>query len=226
MAIIDRKYKDVIYFEELPKNIRHALEILVEWHSILVYEIRKGIYGFMVLDMYMPRFSNFDGIIESKYESIGHYIQIPIQKIIDTQFKGMRCGYFPKGVLELTSMRLSAAIVCDIHNGLGFSIEIHSNDYGFLKGGKSKTAPAYAHVLDEDDLEIGLLNISGPCPKLVGNIREFRPPYDFIDPKLIGKTPLMKHRRNIIKWANSNDDEGNQWERAQEMWDLEHQYKR
>jgi hypothetical protein len=33
MSIIDKKYKEVIYFEELPKNIQHALEILVEWHN-------------------------------------------------------------------------------------------------------------------------------------------------------------------------------------------------
>jgi hypothetical protein len=165
MSIIDKKYKEVIYFEDLPQNIQHSLEILVEWHSVLVYEIKKGVYGFTVLDMYMPTFSNFDGIIESKYESIEHHIQKPIQKIIDTQFKGMRCAYFPKGILGSRSMRLSSVVVCDIHNNFSFSIEIHSNDYGFLNGAEAKIAPAYAHVLDENELETGLLNITGGCPK-------------------------------------------------------------
>jgi hypothetical protein len=213
MAIIDKKYKEVIYFEELPKNVQHALEILVEWHSVLIYEIKKGMYGFTIVDMYMPRFSDFDGLIESKYESIGHYIQIPIQKIIDKQFKGIRCGYFPKGVLESVSMQLGATIVCDIRNGLGFMIEIHSNDYGFLEGKEAEIAPAYAHVLDENELEIGLLNISGPCPNRVSDIKEFCQLQKHNNSK---SNTLMKHRKNIIKWAKKF------WKQTQEIWELEH----
>jgi hypothetical protein len=170
----------------------------------------------------MPTFSNFHGIIESKYESIEHYIQKPIQEIIDTQFKGIRCAYFPKGILGSKSLQLSSVVVCDIHNNLGFSIEIHSNDYGFLDGEGAKIAPAYAHVLDEDEMEIGLLNITGECPRKISDIKECRTLH--VTPSQ--KTPLMKCRRNIIKWANSLVENKSRWESSQELWSLIKEDKR
>jgi hypothetical protein len=97
-----KKDKDIIHIEELPKNMRHALETLVEWHSVLVYEIKKGMYGFYVLDKYMPSGSDFTGLIESKYVNMHDYIQKSVQRIIDTKFEGIRCRY-ETGVRRLTN---------------------------------------------------------------------------------------------------------------------------
>jgi hypothetical protein len=175
---IVKKYKDVIYFEELPRNIQHALEILVEWHSVLVYKQPNGRYAFTVLDVYMPHGSDFTGLVKSKYVNEHFYIQKSIQKIIDTEYKGIKCAYFPKGNLDYEGkLSLSYMPVCEFQAGYGFSIEIHSNDYGFLVGEESRIVPAHAHVLDKDGLEIGLLNITGDCPRKVSDIKEFRPPY-------------------------------------------------
>jgi hypothetical protein len=218
-GIIDKKYNDVIYFEELPINIQHALEILVEWHSVLVYQQKNGRYGFTVIDEYMPNFSNFNGLIESKFVNANNYIQKSIQEIIDNEYKGIRCSYFPKGNLESVSMEISVPIICDLHLGFGFSIELHSPDYGFLDVEKSKIAPAYAHVLDKDELEIGLLNITGPCPKDVSDIREF-------NPRNIKENITFNNcKKNILIWANSKPlNYDNRWEWSQEMWTLIHDH--
>jgi hypothetical protein len=224
MDTIDKKYKEVIYFEELPKNIQHALEVLVEWHSVLVYQQPNGRYGFTILDKYMPTFSDFTGLIESKYVNANHFIQESIQKIIDTEYEGARCAYFPKGNLESESMQISVPIVCNARSEYGFSIEIHSTSYGFLDNEKAEIAPAYAHVLDEEELPIGLLNISGPCPQKVADVKEFKFIHEFEKPKSLRNTPLMKHRRNIVKWANhsAKGSEYNNWQFAKEIWGLIH----
>jgi hypothetical protein len=192
--------KDNIFisFEELPRNIQHALEVLMEWHSVLVYEIKEGMYGFYILDEYMPFGPDFTGLVESEYVISGHFIQETILNIIKTKFKGTRCRYFPKGYMSEGELRIEIYTACLLSYGFGFSIEVHNNDYGFLDEEKGKIAPAYAHVLDKDELEIGLLNITGPCPRKVSDIKEFRPPLD----KPIRKTPLMMHRKDIVKWAN------------------------
>jgi hypothetical protein len=223
-----KKNKRLIEFEELPKRLQHALEIEVEWHSVLVYEIEKSMYGFYILDAYMPIFSDFTGLIESEYahEHDG-FIQESVQKIIDTKFKGVRCKYFPKGCLSSASLKIEILDLCLFKFGLGFSIELHDNDYGFLDEEKAKVAPAYVHVLDENELEIGLLNITGPCPKKITDIKEFRPPIIWKGTRRIKKTPLMKHRRNLVKWANNCFEGGNtRWGRAQEMWEIMHEGKR
>jgi hypothetical protein len=212
------KDKDIIDFRELPRNVLHALELAVEWHGVLLYEIKKGMYGFTVLesDMYIP--PDFSGFIESKYIVRDYYIPIHIQNIIDTQFKGIRCMYFPKGFLEIGPMELDSDKVCPFHRGYGFSIEVHSHDYGFLD---SDIAPAHAHVLDREGFEIGMISITGPCPKKVSDIKEFRPPQDIFGyPKIVKVTPLMKHRKNIIKWANSCILSGGQteWEKTKKFW--------
>jgi hypothetical protein len=228
-----RKNEDTInptiHFKELPRRLQHALQIEVEWHSVLVYEIEKGMYGFYILDEYMPGGSDFTGLIDSEY-SYGNdgFIQETIQNVIDTKFKGIRCRYFPKGCLSLSSLQISIAITCPIKLGYGFSIEVHSNDYGFLEEEKAKIAPAYAHVLDVDELEIGLLNITGPCPKRVADINEFRPPHLFGDSDPINITPLMKYRRNLVKWANSlrQDENYNYWFWSRYIWKMAHENKR
>jgi hypothetical protein len=220
--ILIEKCENIIYFEELPRNIQHALEILVEWHSVLVYQQSNGRYGFTILDVYMPNGSDFTDLIESKYVNAHHYIQKSIQKIIDTEYNGVRCAYFPKGNLSSNShLLLGYMISCDIHAGYGFSIEVHSNDYGFLDEERSKIAPAHAHVLDKDGLEIGLLNICGPCPKKISDVKEFRPPHEFGDPEPMKKTHLLKHRKNIVKWANvliHDQIPSNLWELTQQNW--------
>jgi hypothetical protein len=191
-----------VEFEELPKRIQHALEVLVEWHSVLVYEIEKCIYGFYVLD---------------------EYIHENISNIIDSKFKGKRCKYFLKGTLPMGSLQIEILDLCKFKEGYGFSIELHDNDYGFLD---KEDAPAFVHVLDGDELEIGLLNITGPCPKKVSDIKEFRPPHEFASPLPMRHTPLMKHRKNLIKWANLSHIDQNRWEWAQEAWNMFHTYKR
>jgi hypothetical protein len=217
-----RKNKKLICFEELPKRLQHALEILVEWHSVLVYEIKKGMYGFYVLDEYMPNGANFTGLIESDYVCRSHFIQESVLKVINTKFKGIRCRYFPKGYLSMESLRIEVPSLCFYSQGYGFSIELHSNDYGFLDDENAVIAPAYVHVLDEDELEIGLLNITGPCPERVSDIREFRPPHLPGDPDPMKFTPLMKHRKNLVKWANSFTGEGDfrikTWDWIKHMW--------
>jgi hypothetical protein len=223
-----RKNRQFIDFEELPKRVQHALEIEVEWHSVLVYEIRKGMYGFYILDKYMPTFADFTGLIKSEYAYNNEgFIQKSVQKVIDTTFSGMRCRYFPKGCLSSTSLEIEILDLCLFKFGLGFSIELHCNDYGFIDGEKSKAAPAYVHVLDEDELEIGLLNITGPCPKKISDITEFRPPVIFKKGRRIKVTPLMKHRKNLIRWANNNFMDGlTRWGFAQEMWERIREGKR
>jgi hypothetical protein len=208
-----------IEFDELPKNIQHALEILVEWHSVLVYEIRKNEYGFYILDKYMPNGANFDGLVESDYVCRSYFIQKTVLKIINTKFKDVRCRYFPKGYLSIGSLGIEIPRVCYFSEGYGFSIEIHSNDYGFIE---NNIVPAYAHVMDENEFEIGLLDISGPCPKKVSDIKEFRPPHLPGDPDPMKITPLTIHRKNLVKWANSFIGEDKfrtgRWEWTKNIW--------
>jgi hypothetical protein len=220
--------KRLIAFEELPKRLQHALEIEVEWHSVLVYEIKKGMYGFYILDEHMPTFSDFTGLIRSEYAHDNDgFIQKTVQKIIDTKFKEMRCKYFPKGCLPNASLEIEILSLCLFKFGLGFSIELHDNDYGFLDEERANVAPAYVHVLDKDELEIGLLNITGPCPKKITDIKEFRPPIIWKGSKRVKTTPLMRHRTNIIKWANNKIIDGpTRWESAQEWWEKMHDGKR
>jgi hypothetical protein len=214
-----KKNKNYIYFEELPKRLQHALEILVEWHSVLVYEIRKGMYGFYILDKYMPIGADFTDLIESEYVNAHHFIQKSILEVIETKFKGIRCRYFPKGYFDSEMSEIEIFRLCEFKDGLGFSIELHSNDYGFLNEEKARIAPAYAHVLDENGLEIGLLNISGPCPKKISDIKEFRPPHIPGKVFVMKKTPLLKHRKNIVKWANILVPNGKtNWDEAQNTW--------
>jgi hypothetical protein len=216
----------LIQFEELPVRTQHALEILVEWHSVLVYEMRKGEYGFYVLDAYMPNGSNFKGLVESEYVCRSYFIQETVLKVINTKFKDVRCRYFPKGYLSMESLRIETPPICFFNEGYGFSIEIHSNDYGFLD---NDIAPAYAHVLDENELEIGLLNITGPCPKRVTDIKEFRPPHLLGDPDPIKKTPLSFHRKNLVRWANSftgSEIRQQRWEWVQHVWETSHRDSR
>jgi hypothetical protein len=211
-----------IEFEELPKNIQHALEVLVEWHSVLVYEMRKGEYGFYVLDEYMPNGANFTGLVESDYVCRSYFIQKTVLKVINTKFKDVRCRYFPKGYLSMESLRIETPPICFFNEGYGFSIEIHSNDYGFLD---SNIAPAYAHVLDKDEFEIGLLDITGHCPKRVADIKEFRPPHLPGDPDPMKITPLRTHRKNLVKWANSftgSEIRQQRWEWVQHVWVTTH----
>jgi hypothetical protein len=198
-----KKDKTFISFEELPLRTQHALEVLMEWHSVLVYEIKKGMYGFYVLDEYMPFGPDFTGLVENEYVCSGHFIQKTILNIIKTRFKGIRCRYFPKGYMPEGKLRVEIYQACLLSYGFGFSIEVHTNDYGFLDEERGKIAPAYAHVLDDNELEIGLLNITGPCPKKISDIKEFRPPHGFGDDEPMKITPLMKHRKNIVKWANN-----------------------
>jgi hypothetical protein len=222
-----REDEILIEFEELPKRLQHALEVEVEWHSVLVYEIEKGIYGFYIMDEYMPSGSNLAGLIRSEY-SHGNdgFIQESIQKIIDTKFKKIRCKYFPKGCLSTESLQVSIVRVCEFRDEFNFSIEIHSSDYGFLDGIESKSAPAYAYVLDKEELEIGLLNITGSCPKKVSDVKEFRPPHKFGYSTSLKVTPLMKHRKNLIKWANSLRNEETNWKWTQYVWRMGHKYTR
>jgi hypothetical protein len=222
-----KKDKILISIDELPKRLRHALEVLVEWHSVLVYEMEKGKYGFYIIDKYMPNFSDFTGLVESEYVNDHHFIQKSVLKIIETKFQGIRCRYFPKGGLPHESMQIEMVELCKFKSGLGFSIEIHSNDYGFLTGEEAKFAPAYAHVLDKDELEIGLWNITGPCPKKISDIKEFRPPYEdgYLTP--LKRTPLMEHRQNLVKWDNSPRlEEETQWESTQYLWNFIRESKR
>jgi hypothetical protein len=187
-------------------------------------------YGFYVLDEYMPNGANFTGLVESEYVCRSHFIQKSILRIIKTKFKNTRCRYFPKGYLSLESLRIETIRLCFFNEGYGFSVDLHSNDYGFLDEERSTVAPAYVHVLDNDELEIGLLNIAGPCPKKVSDIKEFRPPHLFGDPDPMKVTPLMKHRRNLIKWANSFTGEGNlkmkMWDWVKHMWTSSHKDSR
>jgi hypothetical protein len=210
-----------IYFEELPKKLQHALEILVEWHSVLVYEIKKGMYGFYILDEYMPVGADFTNLVESEYVSSGHFIQKSVLRIINTKFKNIRCRYFPKGYINppIGTLGIEIYRLCSLSDGMGFSIELHVNDYGFLDEEKSTIAPAYVHVLDEDELEIGLLNITGLCPKKISDIKEFRPPHLIGNSKAIKKTPLMKHRKNLVKWGNYHHKNQRCWEWAQYLWE-------
>jgi hypothetical protein len=191
-----------IEFKGLPIKLQHALEILVEWHSVLVYEIKRGKYGFYILN---------------KYELNA------LPKLINTNFEGKRYKCFLKGTLPLGSLQIEVITLCKFEEGFGFSIEIHDSDYGFLN---KNDAPAYVHVLDENELEIGLLNITGPCPKRISEIKEFRPPHEIGDPNPMKKTSLMKYRKNLVKWANAIHIEGNHWEWAQESWTMFHEYKR
>jgi hypothetical protein len=161
---MENRNKRKIRFEELPKRQQRALELLVEWHRVIVYEIEKKVYGFYVLDKYLPWKSESG-------ESV--------QNVLKTRFKDIRCGYFPKGGLFLEGSQIDVVDLCLLKQGYGFSIEFHSNDYGFLYGEKTKWAPAHLHVLDEDEAEIGLLNITGPCPIKISDIKEFKPPHIF-----------------------------------------------
>jgi hypothetical protein len=177
-------------------------------------------YGFYILDKYMPTGSDFTGLIESEYVNVHHFIQKSVLNIIETKFSGIRCRYFPKGYLPTPIGALGVEIyrACSLSDGLGFSIELHVNDYGFLDIEKAKIAPAFVHVLDEDELEIGLLNITGPCPKKVSDIKEFRPPHLPGDSEPMKKTPLMKHRKNLVRWANCYYLETRCWEWTQDLW--------
>jgi hypothetical protein len=220
------KNKRLIKFKELPRRLQHALEVLVEWHSVLVYEIGKSVYGFYVLDEYMPNGANFEGLVESEYVCRSHFIQKTVLHVINTKFKNTRCRYFPKGYLSSGMLAIEVPCLCFLNEGYGFSIELHSNDYGFLD---SDIAPAYVHVLDEEELEIGLLNITGPSPKRVSDIKEFRPPHLFGDPDPMKRTPLMKHRKNLVKWANSFIDDElriNRWVWVQNNWESTHRTRR
>jgi hypothetical protein len=219
----------VIHFEELPDNLKHTIKMVVEWHSILVYEIKKGMYGMMIIttDIYK------DKLVESKNSINNFHIPDYVKALIDTQFKGTRCLYCDKGCFAYPPFfELEILTLCPFHWGYGFSIEIHSDDYGFLDGKKAKILPAHVHVLDENGLRIGMIDITGSCPKKVSDVKEFWPPCnkDTIVPMKI--TPLTKHRKNIVKWANketsvSNDDLfRNEWEWAQEMWNSEIKHRR
>jgi hypothetical protein len=224
-----KKNKNIIEYEELPRNIQHALEILVEWHGVLVYETEKNTYAFTIIEVDM--YDHESKFVESEYVNAHHYIHISVLDIINTKFKGIRCRYFPKGFLSDGAMQLESITVCSLHRGYGFSIEVHSADYGFMD---NDIAPAYAHVLDPEGLEIGLLNIAGPCPKKISDVKEFRPPYDVADGIPMKVTPLMKHRRNIVKWANSHlrhHDTGeyykeNRWNMTKTDWTFVHSGKR
>jgi hypothetical protein len=127
----------------------------------------------------------------------------------------------------MESLGIETPCVCFFNEGYGFSIDIHSNDYGFID---NDMAPAFAYVLDENELEIGLLNITGSCPKKISDIKEFRPPHLPGDPDPMKKTPLMKHRRNLIKWANSVIGEGEEkikrWDWVQSVWVSSHRTSR
>jgi hypothetical protein len=219
------KDSSVIYFEELPRNLQHALEVLMEWHSVLVYEIEQDIYGFYILDEHMPGGLKMTGLIDSKYvHSNDGFIQESVQNIIDTKFKRKRCKYFPKGCLSIESMRISPVLI--YRSGPRqthlFSIEVHSNDYGFIDSERSKIAPAFAHVLDKDNIEIGLLDITGPCPNNISDIKEFRSPHEFGELKPMKITPLAKYKKELVKWANSLRQDQKYWEWAQEVWKIGH----
>jgi hypothetical protein len=191
-----RKDKRLIDFEKLPKRVQHAFETLVEWHNVIIYEFEKGMYGFHLFDGY-----------DEEY----------VEKMANTKFKGMRYNYYFRGALLKGPQRIEVIILCSLKRGYGFSIEAHSNDYGFLN---NDAAPAHVHVLGEDELEIGMLNISGPCPKRAADIKEFRPPCEYGCAAPLKKTPLMAHRKNLVKWANFVGSEHyNDWEWAQEVWE-------
>jgi hypothetical protein len=207
-----------IEFEELPRILKHALEILVEWHDVIVYEINKGMYGFYILDKRLPYYPP-EPTKASLQKTSEEYNSI--LDLLNTKFKDMRCKYFYKGELHSVSMKIEITDLCYLEQGYGFSIETHNNDHGFLYGKESESTPAYVHVLDEDELEIGLLSITGPCPKKISDIKEFRP-FNLLDYKVPKTTPLMKHRRNLIKWANQQGEFFNKWEWAQEIWATNH----
>jgi hypothetical protein len=190
-------------FEELPKKQQHALELLVEWNGVIVYEIDKKVFGFYVLDKHLPWKSEF---IES------------VQDILRNRFSNTRYAYFPKGGLYLKGSQIEIIEFCSLSQGYGFSIELHSNDYGFLYGERAKWAPAHLHVLDENKEEIGLLAIAGPCPKKISDIKEYKPPFIFDDKGKKMKTPLMSYRKNLVEWANKKGCLYSRWEWAQETW--------
>jgi hypothetical protein len=217
-------HKNVIEFEELSKSLQHALEIEVEWHSVLVYEIKKSMYGLYILDEYMPGGSDFTGLIDSDYvHENDNFIQESVQKIIESKFKGTRCKYFPKGCLSLESLRINPVNIYTHENSeFPFSIEIHSNDYGFLDEERAQIAPAYAHVLDKDILEVGLFSITGPCPHKIADIKEFRPPHKFGESEPIKITPLKKYMKYLVRWANSLRQNQKCWEWAQQVWKMGH----
>jgi hypothetical protein len=150
-------------------------------------------YGFTIIESDVNRGT----YVKSKHNFNRCTIPKHVQKIINTKFSDIKCLYFQKGCFsEPPYFGLEISTLCSVHQGYGFSIEMHSTDYGFVSGKESKIAPAYVHVLDENGLRIGMLNITGPCPKKISDIKEFRPP----DEK---QTPLNKNRKNIIKWANT-----------------------
>jgi hypothetical protein len=187
------RIKRYVKFEEFPSYLQHTIETIVEWHDVLVYEIDKDMYGFMIIE---PNLHN-DMPIKSKQCFNSDTLPKQVQSIIDAKFSETKCLYFNKGCFGVPPyLGLEILTLCRIYQGYGFSIEMHSTDYGFVDGKNSRIAPAHVHVLDETGKRLGMLNITGPCPKKISDIKEFRPISD-------KETPLTKHRKNIVKWANS-----------------------
>jgi hypothetical protein len=213
--------KKEIEFEELPKRLQHALEILLEWHRVIVYEIEKDTYGFYILNKELPYDSSESSKKYPKNISNNPFGCDSVSDLLNIKFKDMRCKYFYKGELHSRSMKIEIIDLCYFKQGYGFSIELHSNNYGFLYGEESKIIPAYVHVLAEDESIIGLLNITGSCPKKVSDIKEIRQ-FDKMSNSTKKATPLMKHRKNIIKWANQPGELYNKWEWTQQIWATAH----
>jgi hypothetical protein len=204
-------------FEDFPFNFQQAIDRMVKWNSILVYEISKDVYGFTIIECDLRH----DTKVESKQRFNRDTIPVHVQAIIDTQFTGVKCLYFPKGCFALPPyFGTEILTLCHLNQGYGFSIEMHSTDYGFIDGEKSKIAPACVHLFDENRVYTGILNITGPCPQKVSDIKEFRPRHE-------KQTPLTKHRKNIVKWANSELElkgvdgpyQEKYWHWAKLLWD-------
>jgi len=99
-------------------------------------------------------------------------------------------------------------------------------DHGKIGDGKryipDHDSPAHAHVLTADNYLIGFVNITGPRPKTIQDVWEYRKPKT---------SKLDEYREDIVNWANSRveDDEGNfiyNWTLVRYLWKVDHSIDR
>jgi hypothetical protein len=114
------------------------------------------------------------------------------------------------------------AAVCDLREGFGIAIVIHTEDHGYIdKFRTNSQLPAHAHVFkDNMSTEVGEINITTDCPKSVTDVTEYLPRKNDT-PKLSSDV-----KKAIVKWANKpfefRGEIRNKWYLAQITWETYH----
>jgi hypothetical protein len=100
----------------------------------------------------------------------------------------------------------------------GIGVVINSNDHGNMNKNRvleDSESPAHAHIYSNDSRKlVGLLNITGPCPKTKDDVHEYRASKD--------SNFNTNIKKIICRWANDsfdkNEYEKNNWKNIQKYW--------